>query len=138
MSDQHITNQSDIRGAQGQFHGPVTFNQFGQPTPALLDHLADALRAAHQRLRDRYANQRAPTVNHPYKFLDFFELEDAHVFYGRDAEIEQVFQLQQHSRLAVLHAPSGAGKIRATRCSQSVARTKVIFYWYKNDSRRYV
>jgi HEAT repeat protein len=107
---QDIHNEQPNQGAQGTFHGPVIFNQHGQPTPELLDHLADALRLYHQRLRERQANQRTPNIERPYKFLDFFELEDAGVFYGRTTEIEQVYQLQERSRLAVLHAPSGAGK----------------------------
>jgi hypothetical protein len=107
---QTITSSASNQGAQGTFQGPVIFNQLGDPTPQLLDHLADALRIYRQRLRERQGNQRRPTVERPYKFLDFFDLEDADVFYGRTTEIEQVYQLQDRSRLAVLHAPSGAGK----------------------------
>jgi formylglycine-generating enzyme required for sulfatase activity len=90
--------------------GIMIFNQYGQPAPELLDHLVHALRAYHQRLRERQANQRPPTSERPYKFLDYFDLEDVNVFHGRATETEQVYQLQQRSRLAVLHAPSGAGK----------------------------
>ena len=46
----------------------------------------------------------------PYKFLDSFELEDADIFFGRDAASTALHQTVIQARLTVLHARSGAGK----------------------------
>ena len=49
-------------------------------------------------------------VSQPYKFLDAFGIEDAPIFYGRNAAIEALARKVGSHRLTVLHARSGAGK----------------------------
>jgi hypothetical protein len=46
----------------------------------------------------------------PYKFLDYFETEDADIFCGRDTESQIVTRLVLSYRLLTLFGPSGAGK----------------------------
>jgi WD40 repeat protein len=51
----------------------------------------------------------------PYKFLDYFEPEDADLFFGRDREIRRL-QLKFHNaRLLILHGESGTGKTSLIR-----------------------
>jgi hypothetical protein len=49
-------------------------------------------------------------ANQPYKYLYSFEIEDAALFFGRDAAIQELHQHLKQDRLTVLHAPSGTGK----------------------------
>lgn len=46
----------------------------------------------------------------PYKFLDYYEPEDADIFCGRDTESQIVTRLALSHRLLTLFGPSGAGK----------------------------
>ena len=46
----------------------------------------------------------------PYKFLDYFELEDAEIFFGREMESLLLWRKILSYRLVVLFGPSGAGK----------------------------
>ncbi len=53
----------------------------------------------------------APAVaGRPYKFLDYFDVEDAALFFGRQTATEALHQTILQDRLTVLHAPAGAGK----------------------------
>ena len=46
----------------------------------------------------------------PYKFLDYYEANDADIFCGRDTESQIVTRLVLSHRLFTLFGPSGAGK----------------------------
>jgi hypothetical protein len=46
----------------------------------------------------------------PYKGPDSYQAEDARLFFGRDAEADQLVAKIVSSRFTLLHAPSGAGK----------------------------
>lgn len=46
----------------------------------------------------------------PYKFLDFYELEDRDIFFGREREIEILLSEVIVNRLVVLFAKTGTGK----------------------------
>jgi hypothetical protein len=46
----------------------------------------------------------------PYKFLDFFEPDDAEIFFGRETESLLLWRKILSYRLVVLFGPSGAGK----------------------------
>jgi len=46
----------------------------------------------------------------PYKALECFTVEDARLFFGREAATEELYEKVLTSRLMILHAGSGAGK----------------------------
>ncbi len=75
----------------------------------LRDYLAQAVAAYEARMYQIVARPAAP-LDQPYKFLYAFEIEDADIFFGRDAAIEAFYQTLLKDRLTVLHAKSGAGK----------------------------
>src|SRR5215216_5400487 len=49
-------------------------------------------------------------VARPYKGLDSYQVQDAHLFFGRDRESEQIIAQILSGRMMLLHAQSGAGK----------------------------
>src|SRR4051812_46695227 len=49
-------------------------------------------------------------AHQPYKGIDNYKSHDASMFFGRDAESEQVVARILASRATLLHAQSGAGK----------------------------
>ncbi|WP_062433017.1 tetratricopeptide repeat protein [Herbidospora daliensis] len=49
-------------------------------------------------------------AHEPYVGLRAFRAEDAHRFFGRDREAQEVAYHWQANRLTILHGPSGAGK----------------------------
>src|SRR5579859_4579064 len=51
-----------------------------------------------------------PPVSKPYKGPESYQTEDAQLFFGRDAEAEQLITKIAGLRCTLLHAPSGAGK----------------------------
>ncbi len=50
------------------------------------------------------------TLQRPYKFLDYFEEEDAEIFFGRDEDTSRLISQIGSFRLVLLCAKSGAGK----------------------------
>lgn len=74
----------------------------------LNDYLARAV--AKYEARMNRAERRQPPPDHPYKFLYAFGLQDAGIFFGRDAASEALYEKVLKDRLTVLHARSGAGK----------------------------
>jgi formylglycine-generating enzyme required for sulfatase activity len=76
---------------------------------ALDDYLARAVADFERRTYQLVARSATPP-DRPYKFLYAFEVEDADVFFGRDAASEDPYQTLLEDRLTVLHARSGAGK----------------------------
>jgi Cdc6-like AAA superfamily ATPase len=53
---------------------------------------------------------------YPFPFLDAYEREDRDFFFGRDEEIEQLYQLTQQSNIVLLYGHSGTGKTSLIRC----------------------
>jgi tetratricopeptide (TPR) repeat protein len=51
----------------------------------------------------------------PYKFLDYFEPEDADLFFGREQECRELHRKFHASRLLILHGESGTGKTSLIR-----------------------
>jgi len=74
----------------------------------LHDYLARAVATYEARMSRVLGRQ--PPPEHPYKFLYAFELQDAHIFFGREAAIEALYKKVLSHRLTVLHARSGTGK----------------------------
>jgi hypothetical protein len=74
----------------------------------LNDYLARAVAAYEARMNR--AVRRQPPPDQPYKFLYAFELQDAHIFFGREAATAALYARVLSHRLTVLHARSGTGK----------------------------
>jgi len=53
---------------------------------------------------------------YPFPFLDAYEREDRDFFFGREEEIEQLYQLTQQSNIVLLYGHSGTGKTSLIRC----------------------
>ncbi len=52
----------------------------------------------------------------PFKFLDAFEQGDKAIFFGRDAEIEQLYRLVFEANLVLVYGQSGTGKTSLIQC----------------------
>lgn len=55
-------------------------------------------------------------MSSPFKFLDFYKLEDRASFFGRDAEIEQLYKTVFKTPLLLLYGLSGTGKTSLVQC----------------------
>ncbi len=53
---------------------------------------------------------------YPFPFLEAYEREDRDFFFGREEEIEQLYQLTQQSNIVLLYGHSGTGKTSLIRC----------------------
>src|SRR5262249_15002631 len=77
----------------------------------LRDYLETAVAGyAATQMRRVFRAKAQVTPARPYKFLDWFELEDTNIFFGREAASQALYQRVLQARLTVLHAESGAGK----------------------------
>ena len=86
---------------------PVADSSSAQPD--LDSYLARAVSAFQERTTQRVVQtHRRPTE--PYKFLYAFDIEDANIFFGRDAAVDALYRTMLRDRLTILHAKSGAGK----------------------------
>lgn len=52
----------------------------------------------------------------PFKFLDAFEQRDKAIFFGRDAEVEQLYRLMFETSLVLVYGQSGTGKTSLIQC----------------------
>ena len=52
----------------------------------------------------------------PFKFLDSFTKEDKEIFFGRDAETEELYQKIFESKLLLVYGVSGTGKSSLIQC----------------------
>ena len=52
----------------------------------------------------------------PFKFLDAYEKEDKDIFFGRDDEVEQLYNLVFQSNLTLVYGQSGTGKTSLIQC----------------------
>jgi len=52
----------------------------------------------------------------PFKFLDSYTLSDRDIFFGREAEIEEVYSRLFYSKLLLVYGPSGSGKTSLLQC----------------------
>lgn len=85
------------------------FDEPGSQTEKLHAYLAHAVSAYEARMHQIVDRSTIP-LDRPYKFLYAFEIEDADIFFGRDAASDALYQTVLKDRLTVLHAKSGAGK----------------------------
>ena len=51
----------------------------------------------------------------PFKFLEAYSAQDKHLFFGRDQEIETLFNITFRSRFILVYGPSGTGKTSLIR-----------------------
>ena len=52
----------------------------------------------------------------PFKFLDAFTLADKDVFFGREEEVKNLYELVYKTRLVLLYGLSGTGKTSVIQC----------------------
>lgn len=52
----------------------------------------------------------------PFKFLDAYNKGDRDIFFGRDAEVEQLYNLVFQSNLTLVYGQSGTGKTSLVKC----------------------
>ena len=52
----------------------------------------------------------------PFKFLDSFTIDDKDSFFGRDLEIDTLYDLAFETSLILVYGPSGAGKTSLIQC----------------------
>ncbi len=55
----------------------------------------------------------------PFKFLDSYDKEDAKIFFGREEEIELLYNTVFQTNLILLYGQSGTGKTSIIRCGLS-------------------
>lgn len=55
-------------------------------------------------------------TNSPFKFLDPYTREDRQIFFGRDQEIEQLYNMVFEAGLILVYGESGTGKTSLIRC----------------------
>ncbi len=56
------------------------------------------------------------TPKSPFKFLDAYTKEDADIFFGREKEIEELYQKIFNGRILVVYGSSGTGKTSLIQC----------------------
>ena len=52
----------------------------------------------------------------PFKFLDSYTKEDKSIFFGRDKEIEELYQKVFESKILLVYGISGTGKTSLINC----------------------
>jgi hypothetical protein len=77
---------------------------------AFLQGLQEAIARAEMRESARGARGPVLTNKIPYKFLDYYDVEDQDIFYGRSAESQIVYRLALSYRLLTIFGQSGVGK----------------------------
>ncbi len=55
-------------------------------------------------------------VNSPFKFLDPYTLEDKEMFFGRDSEVDTLYELVFDTNLILVYGASGTGKSSLIQC----------------------
>jgi len=55
-------------------------------------------------------------MNNPFKFLDSYTREDREIFFGRDQEIEEMYQKVFSSKILLIYGISGTGKTSLINC----------------------
>jgi GTPase SAR1 family protein len=59
------------------------------------------------------------TTTSPFKFLDYYHKEDKKIFFGRDAETEELYHRIYETNLILLYGASGTGKTSIINCGLS-------------------
>lgn len=56
------------------------------------------------------------TYQSPFKFLDAYQKEDGDIFFGREAEVQELYKMSFHTNLILVYGMSGTGKTSIIRC----------------------
>jgi len=56
------------------------------------------------------------SVESPFKFLDSYAIEDNDIFFGRDLEIEEVYNKVFQNKTLFVYGESGTGKSSLINC----------------------
>jgi KaiC/GvpD/RAD55 family RecA-like ATPase len=56
------------------------------------------------------------SISSPFKFLDAYNKEDKDIFFGREEEIEQLYNLVFQSNFTLVYGQSGTGKTSLVQC----------------------
>ncbi len=75
---------------------------------ALTTEVSDFADAAER--TDRPNERTLSHLQHPYKRLGYYDTKDAHIFFGREREIQRLSSLIHAHRLVLLYGSSGIGK----------------------------
>ena len=73
-------------------------------------------------------------VNSPFKFLDAYTLEDQNVFFGREKEVDTLYEYTNMNKLVLVYGESGTGKTSLVQCG--LASRFDITDWYPMFIRR--
>ena len=73
-------------------------------------------------------------VPSPFKFLDAYSKNDGDIFFGRDAEIEQLYQSVNKNRIVLVYGQSGTGKTSLVQCG--LANRFAVTDWFNVYIRR--
>ncbi|RMG17674.1 MAG: ATP-binding protein, partial [Bacteroidetes bacterium] len=65
---------------------------------------------------DRKADNTSIMIRYPFKFLSAYNSEDTDIFFGRDEEVEQLYQMVFQSDLLLVYGGSGTGKSSLISC----------------------
>ena len=103
--------------ADGKFEGDVIFNYNRSDLEELDEYLKRAMASYEARLYE--AVLASPPSGAPYKELQPFTIEEAQLFFGRQDEIDDLYDTVVNHRLMILHARSGAGKTSLLRAGLS-------------------
>lgn len=74
------------------------------------------------------------SVQSPFKFLDSYDKEDKDIFFGRDEEVEQLYELVFQSNLTLVYGQSGTGKTSLVQCG--LANRFAVSDWFNVYIRR--
>ncbi len=97
-----------------------TFNEF-------IANLHNRLYMRRDRHRRRHRRELTVLRGGPYRFLDYFDVNDNQFFYGREQDVETLLGMIQEHRLVVLFGRSGIGKtslLRAGLMAELAKRAK--------------
>jgi hypothetical protein len=72
--------------------------------------------------------------NYPFKFLDSYTREDKDIFFGRNQEIDQLYEMVFKSKLIFVYGSSGTGKTSLIQCG--LANKFKDYYWKPLNIRR--
>ncbi|NIU00766.1 MAG: hypothetical protein GWN01_07490, partial [Nitrosopumilaceae archaeon] len=60
--------------------------------------------------KHKYETKSRKSITHPYKFLDFYDVDDSVIFFGREREVAEIIDLINARDITTLTGKSGVGK----------------------------